>query len=176
MNLTKRRKQVVIGGILCLGLLMAFQVFVKPSLSRVKTLRRVLTDKHEMLSNLQDKVKDYNALKDKIDRIHLAIENQQKDKKMLSFIEYIQKDCGLTQNVVYIAPTTSTISELYEKTNVEVKYEAVTLNQIIQFLLKIESPELLVAIKSLEIKCETQNPNLLDVVIQLVSVSKIMQN
>ena len=52
---------------------------------------------------------------------------------MLSFVERVQKDCGLMQKVVYMTPSTTAISDLYEKTNVEVKFGAVTLDQIIQF-------------------------------------------
>jgi len=173
MSLTRREKQIVIGGIICLGLLMAFQVFVRPALSRVRTLRRVVTEKREILSDLQTKSEEYYALRDQFERIRLTIEHQQKDRKMLSFIERMQRDCGLMQNVVDMTPTTTAISDVYEKTSVEVKYGAVTLDQIIQFLLKIESSELLIGIRSLEIKRGIQNPDLLDVVIQLVSVSNI---
>ena len=80
------------------------------------------------------------------------------------------------QKVIYMTPSTTAISDLYEKTNVEVKFGAVTLDQIIQFLLKIESSELLVGVTSLDIKCGLQNPALLDAVIQVASVSATEQD
>ena len=95
---------------------------------------------------------------------------------MLSFIERVQRDSGLIQKVVYMTPTTTAIGDTYEKTNVEVKFGAVTLEQIIQFLLKIESSELLVGVISVDIKRTVQNPALLDAVIQVVSVSTVEQN
>ncbi|MBN1975474.1 MAG: hypothetical protein JW787_17690 [Sedimentisphaerales bacterium] len=173
MSLKQREKQIIIGGIAGLGLLLAFQVFVKPEINRTKTLKRVVSEKREILNNLQIKSKEYISLKNQLEQIHARIRNQQKDKKILSSIEQIQKDCGLTRNVVNISPTTSAISNIYEKTNVEVKYAAVTLEQIIQFLLKIESSDLLIGISSLEIKRGLQNPLLLDAAIQLVNVSSV---
>lgn len=173
MSLKQREKQIIIGGIAGLGLLLAFQVFVKPEINRTKTLKRVVSEKREILNNLQIKSKEYISLKNQLEQIHARIQSQQKDKKILSSIEQIQKDCGLTRNVVNISPTTSAISNIYEKTNVEVKYAAVTLEQIIQFLLKIESSDLLIGISSLEIKRGLQNPVLLDAAIQLVNVSSV---
>ncbi len=171
MSVTQREKQIALCGIICLGLLLVFQVSVRPALARTKTLKRVVSEKREMLADLQAKSREYNSLKEKLEQIHTKMESQQKDKKMLSSIERIQKDCGLAQKVVDITPSTTAINDVYEKNNVEVKYGAVTLNQIIQLILKINSSDLLIGIKSLEIKRTPQNPELLDVSLQLVSIS-----
>lgn len=176
MRLTQREKQFAIGGAVFLGLIIAFQVLVRPALSRARTLKRVVAEKRQTLGELRTKSEEYNALRRQLEQIRLTIERQQRGRQMLSFIERVQKDCGLMQKVVYMTPTTTAISDVYEKTNVEVKFGAVTLDQIIQFLLKIESSELLVGISSLDIKCGIQNPALLDAVIQVVSLSTIEQN
>jgi len=175
MNLTKREKQFAIGGIVFLVLIVAFQVIVKPALSRVRTLRRVVAEKRQTLAELHSKSQEYNALRSQLERIRQTIEQKQTGGQILSFIERVQKDCGLGQKVVYMTPTTTAISDMYEKTSVEVKFAAVTLDQIIQFLLKIESSQLLIGVRSLEIKRGLQNPTLLDAVIQVVSLSNIEQ-
>ena len=175
MRLTQREKQFAVGGTVLLGLFVAFQVFVRPALSRVRMLRAVVAEKRETLNKLHSKSKGYDALRSRLEQIRLTIEGQQRGRQMLSLVERVQKDCGLMQKVVYMTPSTTAISDLYEKTNVEVKFGAVTLDQIIQFLLKIESSELLVGVTSLDIKCGVQNPALLDAVIQVASVSAIEQ-
>ncbi len=176
MDLTKREKQFAIAGTVFLGLIIAFQALVRPALSRVRMLRRIVAEKRETLSELYTKSEEYNALRSQLEQIRLTIKHQQRGRQILSFIERVQKDCGLMQKVVYMTPTTTAISDIYEKTSVEVKFAEVTLDQIIQFLLKIESSELLVGVRSLDIKCGVQNPALLDAVIQVVSVSTIEQN
>ena len=173
MSFTLRKKEIVIFAILCIGALFAFQIFVRPALHRTNTLKREVSEKREILSNLQVKSKNYNSLKEQFEQIRVMIESQQKDKKLLSSIEQMQKDCGLLQNVANMSPTTITISDKYEKTNIEIKYNKVTLNQIIQFLLKIETSDLLIDIKSLEIKHNLHDSTLLDVGIQLVNISNI---
>ncbi|MFC1604215.1 hypothetical protein ACFL5F_04225 [Planctomycetota bacterium] len=176
MHLTQREKQFAIGGIAFLGIFAAFQVFVRPALSRVRTLKRVVAEKQEVLSQLSAKSNDYNAIRGQLEQIRLAARQQQRGGQMLSFIERVQRDSGLLQKVVYMTPTTTAIGDMYEKTNVEVKFGAVTLDQIIQFLLKMESSELLVGIRSVDIKRAVQNPALLDVVIQVASVSTVEQD
>jgi type II secretory pathway component PulM len=175
MRLTQREKQFAIGATVFLALIIAFQAFVRPALGRIRTLRRVVDEKREMLSELRTKSQEYNALRSQLEQIRLTIGNQQRDRQILSFIERAQRDCGLMQKVVYVTPTTTAIGDKYEKTNVEIKFAAVTLDQIIQFLLKIESSQLLIGIRSLEIKCGLANTALLDAVIQVVSLSNIEQ-
>ena len=176
MSLISREKLVVIIAFACIAILVAFQVFMRPALNRSSRLKQVIPEKKALLSELQSKSRQYSSLRAQLEQIRSKIKNQQKDKKILSSIEQIQKDCGLTRNVANVTPSTIPISDEYEKTNVEVKYGAVTLDQIVQFLLKIESSDLLIGIKSMEIKRGLQNPALLDTVIQLVSSSNIEQD
>ena len=173
MSLTQREKKFVIGGVVFLGLIIALQIFVQPTLHRIGTLRRLVTQEQETLDDLRAKSKEYNALRSQLEQMRLAINRQQKGRQMLSLFERLQKDCRMTRKVIYITPTTTAISDVYEKTNVEVKFGAVTLDQIIQFLLKIESSQLVVGVRSLEVKCGAQNPALLDAVIQVADLSTV---
>ena len=173
MSLMRREKYVIVIALACIGLLIAFLVVMRPALNRTATLKRVVQPKQKVLSQLKSKSNEYNTLKKNLEQIRSKIENQQKDKRILSSIEQIQKDCGLTQNVVNITPTIIPISDEYEKTTVDIKYNSITLSKIIQFLLKVDSSDLLIGIKSIEINKSLQNPDLLDITIQLVSVTHI---
>jgi len=173
MMITKREKLIVLAGVVLLGLLAALQIFVKPALERIRTLERVVTEKQQNLRDLKTQSKEYNVLKSRLEKLRLAISTGQKDKKILSFVEGIQRECGLMQKVVGITPNTTPINDIYEKTYVEVKYAAVTLDQIIQLLSKIEFADLPVGIRTVEIKRNIQSTVLLDMTIQLVSISSV---
>ncbi|MEJ2646957.1 MAG: type II secretion system protein GspM [Sedimentisphaerales bacterium] len=173
MRLTKREKQIVICGIVCLGVLIAFQMIVSPAFGRTKTLKRVVSQKRKILADLQVKSKEYNSLKEQLEKIRVTIQNQQKNGKILSSVEHIQKDCGISQNVVNLTPTTTVINDTYERTDIEIKYGAVTLEQLVRLLMKINSSDMLIGIRSLEIQRGLENPALLDAVIRLASVSSV---
>ncbi len=160
-------------GAVLLVLIVAFQIFVRPAIRRVRTLRRVLSDKRQVLGELLAKSQEYNAISRELEKIRLEMGRQPEERKILSFVERIQKDCGLMQKVVYMKPSTMTVNDVYEETTIEIKLQSITLDQLTQFLLKIESSELTIGIRTLDIKRGVRDSSLLDTIVQLVSLSPI---
>ena len=72
MNLTRREKQIISIGIILLGLIIAFHIFVRPAISRVRTLRRVLPDKQQLLSELISKNKQYNTISRELEKFKIS--------------------------------------------------------------------------------------------------------
>ena len=173
MSLTQREKQTIAAGAVLFGLIVAFQIFVRPAIGRLRTLRRVISDKKQVLGELRDKSQQYKAVSRELEKIRLEMERQPQERKILSFVEHIQKDSGLMQKVVYMKPSTMTVKDIYEQKTVEIKLQSITLDQLIRFLLKIESSELTIGIRTLEIKRGLLDSRLLDTTIQLVSLSSI---
>ena len=176
MNLTQREKQTIAAGAVLFGLIVAFQVFVRPAIRRVGTLKRVVSDKQQLLGELRVKSEQYKAVSRELEKIRLKMERQPEERKILSFVERIQKDSGLMQKVVYMKPSTMTVKDVYEQKTIEIKLQSITLDQLIQFLLKIESSELTIGIRTLEIKRGLRDSGLLDTTIQLVSLSSIVSD
>ena len=173
MNLTQREKKLIAVGAVLFGFIVIFHVFGRPAISRVKTLRRVVSDKRKVLSELRAKSEKYKNLSRELEQILLEMGHQPEERKILSFVERVQKDSGLMQKVVYMKPSTMTVNDIYERNTIEIKMQNITLNQLVQFLLKIESSELKIVIRTLEIKRGIQDSDLLDTIIQLVSLSTI---
>ena len=173
MNLTQREKQTIAAGAVLFGLIIVFQVFIRPAISRIRTLRRVVSDKQKLLGELRAKSEQYEAVSIELEKIQSEMERKPEERKILSFVERIQKDSGLMQKVVYMKPSTMTVKDVYEQKTIEIKLQSITLDQLIQFLLKIESSELTIGIRTLEIKRGLRDSGLLDTTIQLVSLSSI---
>ncbi len=176
MNLTRREKQTIAAGAVLFGLIIAFQIFVRPAIERVRTLRRVVSDKQQLLGELRAKSQMYKAVSRELEKIQLEMQRQPEGRKILSFVERIQKESGLMQKVVYMKPSTMTVNDIYERTTIEIKLQNITLDQLIRFLLKIESSELTIGIRTLEIKRGLTDSGLLDTTIQLVSISSIVSD
>jgi len=173
MSLTQREKQTIAAGAVLFGLIVAFQIFVRPAIGRLRTLRRVISDKQQVLGELRAKSQQYKAVSRELEKIRLEMERQPQERKILSFVEHVQKDSGLMQKVVYMKPSTMTVKDIYEQKTIEIKLQSITLDQLIRFLLKIESSELTIGIRTLEIKRGLLDSRLLDTTIQLVSLSSI---
>ncbi len=154
-------------------MIVIFQVFARPAISRVGTLTRVVSDKRQLLSELRAKSEQYKTISRELEKIRLEMGRQPEERKILSFVERVQKDSGLMQKVVYMKPSTMTVDDVYEQITIEIKLQSITLDQLIQFLLKIESSELTIGIRTLEIKRGVRDSGLLDTTVQLVSLSSI---
>lgn len=173
MNLTKREKQIIAAGAVLLMLIVAFHFFVRPAIRRVRTLRRVLSDKRQVLGELRAKSQEYNAISRELEKIRLEMGRQPEERKILSYVERVQKDCGLMQKALSMKPSTMMVNDVYEETTIEIKLQSITLEQLIQFLLKIESSELTIGIRTLDIKRGVRDSRLLDTTVKLVSLSPI---
>jgi type II secretory pathway component PulM len=176
MNLTQREKQFIAAGAVLFGLIVIFQVFAKPAISRVRTLKRVVSDKRQLLGELRAKSNQFKTILRELEKVRLEMERQPEERKILSFVERIQKDSGLMQKVVYMKPSTMTVNDIYERITIEIKLQSITLAQLIQFLLKIEASELTIGIRTLEIKRGLRDSSLLETTVQLVSLSTIQSN
>ena len=173
MSLTQREKRLIAAAAVLLVLIIIFNIFGRPAISRVKTLRRVVSDKRKVLSELRAKSEEYKNLSGKLEQIRLEMSHQSEERKILSFVERVQKDYGLMQKVVYMKPSAMTVNDIYERNTIEIKMQNITLDQLVQFLLKVESSELKIGIRTLEIKRGNKDSDLLDTIIQLVNISSI---
>lgn len=171
MQLMKREKTILVGGAGFLVVLIVLQFVVRPVGERLATLRRVVTDRREVLTQIQMKSKEYKDLDIQIARLRAKVVPQQESRRILSTIERVRQECELSQDVLSLKPTTIAVGDKYQQTMVDVRLEGVTLAQIVAFLSKLDSLVLAGRIKSLEIRSDERSPGLLRATVQLAVVT-----
>jgi type II secretory pathway component PulM len=172
IHLTTREKRVLIAGAVILGGLLGNQFVVKPMRERLSTLDRVVRSKEETLEQLKRMSTELNVLQSETKRIHQLIEAQPDKGRVLSLLEQIQEKTGLSGHVAHMRPTTVALGKAYEETTIEIKLDAVTLGQLLDFLAKLEGSELTTQVKTLEIKHVAKSSNgILEATVQVSTVS-----
>jgi type II secretory pathway component PulM len=171
MQPTKREKTVILGGAGVLGLFLVLQFVVHPAMERLSMLRRVVSDKREILADLRGKSLEYKSLEAEVNRLRSVIGQQQEGRRILSSIERIRQTCGLSENVLSLKPTTTTIDTRYQETLVEVRLDGVKLAQLVAFLTQLDSLNLAGGVKALEVQHADRSPGSLRAVIQLSTVT-----
>ena len=171
MQVTKREKTVILGGAGVLVLLLVWQGIVHPALARVSMLRRVVNDKRAILADVQGKSLEYQKLAAEVTQLRSLIGPQQESRRILSSIERIRQTCGLSENVLSLKPTTTTIDARYQETIVEVRLDGVQFAQLVAFLSQLDSLKLAGGIKTLEVQHADRSPGALRAVIQLSAVT-----
>jgi general secretion pathway protein M len=103
---------------------------------------------------------EYQRQKAVVDTINSQLKRQQ-NFAIFSRLEEFAGQTGIRNNILYMKPTVSTPSEMYNEESVEVKMEGVTLAQLVRYLHHIENSPQLLKIKRLEIKPRFDNRQIL---------------
>jgi len=172
MQSSRREKQMLIGALVILALFVGFRLIVKPAADRLGTLGRVVPEKEAELALLRSKSQEYLTLEKELGDMREGIAGRRSDFRLLSFLEAIERECGLTRNVASMKPDTiASPEDTYVETRIEVKLENVSLRQITDFLLRIETSEAPIGVNALRIRTAAKSATLLDATVHLASLT-----
>ena len=167
MRLTQREYWLAAGLVALVAAWAFYTVGVGPALERIETLNRVIPEKQNELEKLRTKTGEYIALHDSIEDLRTKIASQDETFELLPYAESLVQECGLTKNLVTMKQQASQLENNYHETIVEIVLENLTLRQLFDFLQKIKSSKVLARTKTLHIKRNPTNTDLLDSVIEI---------
>jgi len=171
-----QREKLLAGGLLVfMASWSLFTVAVKPALARLETLGRVIPENRQELEKVREISKQYILLKSRLDNLHTNIASQNETIELLPFLESLIEECGLARNLDTMKRDVLQIDSNYSETIVEVRLESLSLGELVDFLHKIESSQVRARTKSIYIKRNMENKNLLDSVVE-IHVAELSQN
>jgi hypothetical protein len=166
-----RREKLLAGGLLTfVAIWSLFAVAVKPTLERIETLNRVISEKQQELEDVREVSKEFIYLNNSLDYLHTKVDSQQETFELLPFLESLIEECGLAENLETMKRQVLEIDSNYSEVIVEVRLESLSIGRLVDFLSKIDSLRARIRTKSLYIKRNMTSKNLLDVVIELYNV------
>jgi len=167
MRLTRREYWLAAGLVAFIAAWAFYAIGVGPALERIETLNRVIPEMQNDLEKLRTKAGEYTTLNDSIEDLRTKIASQEETFELLPYAESLVQECGLTKNLVTMKQQTSQLETNYHETVVEIEMENLTLRQIFDFLQKIQSSKVLARTKTLYIKKNLKDADLLDSVIEI---------
>ena len=167
MRLMRREIWLAAGLVAFIVIWAIFSFGVSPALERIETLNRVIPEKLSELELLRAKAAEFVALRGSIEGLRAKIASQEQTFELLPFVDSLVQECGLAQNVVTMKPQTSQFGSNYRETVVEIKMEGLTLRQLFDFLLKLQSSKVLANTKRLYIEKNLTNTDLLDSTVEI---------
>ncbi len=168
IRLSRREKLLGVAVAVLVSAWLLFAFAVKPAIERTETLTRVISEKQDELQKLRARSNEYIFLRDSLGNLYTKVASQEKEFELLPFLESLIQECGLT--AVKMEQHVSQLDPKYYETIVEIRLEALTLRQLVDFFRKVESSEVLARIKSLYIKKNLTNKDLLDSVVEIHNV------
>lgn len=174
IRLARREKLLAIGLAIFIGIWLLFTIGVKPALARIETLNRVISEKQQELGKVREKSGEYIFLRDKLDELHTKIASQPDNFELLRFLESLVIKCGLGENVSKMNNKQElSLDSNYSETIVEIQFKNLSLSQLVNFLSRLESSQVLARTKSLYIKRNPSNKDLLDATLEINNAKAI---
>jgi type II secretory pathway component PulM len=167
-TLTHREQLLAIATAIAVATAVFFAFAIKPAIERTNTLSRVLPEKQRALQQLRTKGKQYAAL-----RSNLTGSNSSESLQTepLTILETITAQSGTAKNVAYMKKQSLQVDSKYSQTVTELRFEHITLNQLVDFLFQAQSSKSSLQIKSLYIEKNRTDRNLLDCVLQISTLN-----
>ena len=167
MRLKRRERSLIIGLAIFIAASVSFVFCIRPAAARIETLSRVIPKKERALEELRTKSVEYLALRAGLDHLDNEAAGGEEGLELLAFLESIIAELHLTRKVTTMKPEMVRLDSGYREVIVEIKLENVTLEQLVDFLLKTKSSERLLRTKSLHAKKNAAGPGLLDTTVQV---------
>ena len=166
-RLEKREKYILLFGIFFVVGFIVLQAMVLPYVEARQTMTRSLSRNESELVDIQLLRQEYLELKSRQGDIEKRLTARTPGFSLFSFLEEQAAATKVKNSVTYMKPTANEIDEGFNESIVEMKMERVTLDQLVAFLVKIESEEKIVSIQRISIQENGQEEGLLDTVLSI---------
>ena len=167
-KLSQREKIIVAGGGLALLIFLVVQFLIAPVFTRNAQMRRSVQAKTAMLAEMQRLKSDHDSMKSAATQSEARFTRRDKGFTLFSFLDQLAGQARVKERVSYMRPTkTEQKNSTLKLSRVEMKLEAVTLEQLAAFLHAVESSKNMVSVSKLSITRRDQKEGLLDAILQV---------
>jgi general secretion pathway protein M len=167
-KLSRREKIVVAGGGCILVLFLLIQFVIAPLFNRRAQLRQAVATKTLMLAEMTRMQAEYDGLKSRSKQSEARFTRRDKAFTLFSFLDQLAGQSRIKERVNYMRP-----SKIEQKNSplklsrVEMKLEAVTLEQLATFLHGVETSRNMAVVSKLAVTRRDQKEGLLDAILQV---------
>lgn len=166
-----RRERMVIGsGAAVVLVFLLLQLVVFPLLDKRNQLAGGIETREQALAEMRDLQAKYRELHGKANLLMNQLDGREANFSLFSFLEQMAAKSEVKKNIAYMKPSNVAGDGPFKETLVEMKLQEITLQQLVDFLILVEAPEKIVALKRVSIQENSQTKGALDVIMQVVSL------
>lgn len=171
MKIAKREKYFVSIGACILIIFFLLQFIVLPFFEKKERLKIDIQNKEKDLKELSLLSAEYQSLKQNSQNLEKILAKREKNFNLFSFLEKSAGEAKVKDHIKYMKPSTVKDSGLFKESMVEMKLEGVTINQLLDYLFRIEEPEEIIFIKRITINDNNKEKGYLDSILQVMTFS-----
>ncbi len=145
----------------------SYSLALKPARERIQTLQRILPEKQAQLRDLQAKSVEYAALKRAFDQQHADVASQDPNFQLLPFLEAMIERHKLAKQATMGGRDPLQPQPDYGEAVVTIELHNVSLQQIVDFLLEVDTSKSVVYVGSLHIRKAPNNERQVDAIVEI---------
>jgi hypothetical protein len=166
-QLTKSQKLTVTAGLIVAVAVLLVQFAVVPYFEARQTVRRAIGANEKVRRELGVLGEEYGIIRQRTEEIRQVIQRRPPGFALLSHLEKRAGDAGVKTNIRSMNPLPSAPAGTYEETAVEMKLDKLTMKQLTDFLVLVESPEEMIRVRRLSLVKMKESPEYLSALIQV---------
>ncbi len=169
MKLARREKYLVSVAASCIAIFLVFQFVIFPFFENRRRIQRGLKAKEKGLEEIVKLRAEYDTYQKGSQGIQQTLARRKKGFTLFSFLEKAAGEAEVKPHIKSMKPSVSSGTGPYKESMVEMKLEAITLQQLVEYLYRIESPDDLVNIKRISISQNKKEQGCLDAILQVIT-------
>jgi len=170
-NLNKRERYGIMLTAGAIGIFIITVFIIEPFFSRAANMKNSLQTKADMLADMQRMQSEYTALTQQAKISTSRFQRRQKGFTLFSFLDRLAGESGVKDRISYMKPSKRVQKNSpYKISRVEMKLEAITLEQLTNYLHGVETSKNMVDIKKISISKKDKKEGLLTAVLQVETV------
>ena len=170
-KLNKRERYVIFGVVGVIGFFLIATLIVGPFLSRTEKLKKNLQAKANMMEQMRQLQAEYVDLTQKAKLSKSRYTGRQKGFTLYKFLNRLAGESGIKDRVSYMKPTKKVDkNSSFKISRVEMKLEAITLEQLTNYLYVVETSKNKIDIKKISISKKDKKQGLITAILQVETV------
>lgn len=170
MKLSWRERMVFGAGGAVAAVILLLTLVIFPLMDKRSQLARGIESRERALVEMRELQARYRDLHGKANVLLEQLGSREANFSLFAFLEQMAAKSEVKKNIAYMKPSNTSSDGAFKETLVEMKLQEVTLKQLVEFLVLVEAPEKIVALKRISIQENTQTKGALDVIMQVVSL------
>lgn len=172
MQLSGRERKMVILGGAALAVFVLVQFVVYPLVDQRARLQKRLAGKEKALAEMQVLKQQFQRLNRQSGSMSDLLDHREQGFSLFAFLEENADESTVKEHIAYMKPSESPEGSTLSQSRVEMKLQGVSLEQLLRFVEKSESPQNLVGVAKMTIQENTKEEGTLDATLVMVSVER----
>jgi general secretion pathway protein M len=164
----RREKYLVSAGLAGILVFLILQLLVFPHYEKQDRLSQMVRAKQKTLEDIRQLKAEYETLRVRTDWSKSRIDQRDRGFTLFSFLDELAGKAGLKQNITYMKPSTTIQKNNPLKiSQVEMKLQAITVDQLVSYLHMVETSANMVTVKRMSVTREGKQEGSISVVLQV---------